>query len=91
MKTVESQLAEVRKILYSVNNSLDDIREMALAANNNQIEYEATNLIGSVNRANSILSDIINFSSGRIEQEIRRIRQTCRAFLDDTEDFDATP
>ncbi len=91
MKTVESRLKKVREILYSVNASLDDIREMGLATGDDRIVNEAMNLIDSVVQANRILSDIICSSSYEIEKEIQRIREICRTFLDDTEGFDATP
>ena len=91
MKTVESQLKEARDILCSVNISLDDIREMGIAAHDWQIADKAERIIGSVAKANRILSDIINSSNDRIEKEIQRIREVCRIFLDDTEGFDATP
>lgn len=91
MKTTIDQIKAARKKLCDVNCHLDDIRDLAYDGTPDQVYNKVMEIIGMVVGVNKILSGIIDSGDSGIDKEIQRVRQLCRAFLDDTEDFDATP
>lgn len=91
MKTTIEQIKEARKNLYAVNCRLDDIRHFAYDGTPDQVYNSVMEIIGMVVGVNGILSDIIDSGDSGIDEEIQRVRQLCRIFLDDTEAIDATP